>query len=113
MTDVRSRMAFAACLLACGTGWMVLPYTPTDMPGEPFPGALPVLQQLFAWWPLGLPAAIAIALALPRLQPGDGGWPRTVKAARGLLRMLQWLLTLASVALTLFCLFETLTPRPY
>ncbi len=103
--DRRSRFAVTISLCACGVGWFLLPYTPSFMPGEPLPGKLALLQQLFTWWPLALLAAFAIGLALPRLAAGS--------AARWALIVVQWLLTLASVALIAVALFEVFSPRPY
>lgn len=103
--DLGSRIAFTACLLACSVGWVVLPFMPGPMPGDPLPGGLPVLQQVFAWWPLSLLPALGIPLALPRLTSDRVALRRTLRVA-------QWLLALASVALVVAGLFETFSPRP-
>jgi hypothetical protein len=101
----RSSAAFSITLLACGIGWILLPYTPSFMPGEPLPGKLALLQRLFTWWPLALLAAFAIGLALPKLD--------TNGVARRILLVMQWLLTFASIVLIAVALFEVLFPRPF
>jgi hypothetical protein len=102
--DRRNRSAVFVTLLACGVGWFLLPYAPGLMPGES-QGRLALLQQLFTWWPLALLAAFVVGLSLPRLKAGS--------TARGVLLVLQWLLTLASVVLLVATLFEVFFPRPY
>ncbi|HTA66397.1 MAG TPA: hypothetical protein VK753_12930 [Xanthomonadaceae bacterium] len=102
--DRRSRAAVAIALIASGVGWFVLPYAPGRMVGE-LPERLLLFQQIFAWWPLSVPAAYAIGLALPHAAGR--------KALRWTLLVLQWLLTLASVALIIAVLFEVFFPRPY
>lgn len=99
-----TRYATAVTLLACLVGWVLLPYTPSFMPGEPLPGKLALLQQLFTWWPLALLAAFAIGLALPRVPAGSARW---------ILIVLQRLLTFASIALIAVALFEVFFPRPF
>lgn len=101
--DRRNRSAVTITLLACGVGWFLLPYAPGLMPGET-PGRLALLQQLFTWWPLALLAAFVVGLLLPRFKAGS--------ASRGILLVLQWLLTLASVVLLVVTLFEVFFPRP-
>jgi len=103
--DRRSRFAVTASLLACFVGWVLLPYIPGPLPYLPGAtvGRLGLLQQFFTWWPLSLLAAFAIGLWLPRL-PTDS-------ALRKLLRVLQWLLTLASVLLVIVSLFLLFLPR--
>jgi hypothetical protein len=103
--DRRSRFAVTASLLACMVGWFLLPYTPaalTYLPGDT-PGRLGQLQQMFTWWPLALLAAFAIGLWIPRL-PANG-------VLRKALRVLQWLLTFASVLLVIVSLFLVFLPR--
>lgn len=104
--DRRSRFAVTVSLLACGVGWILLPYAPSFMPGEPLPGKLALLQQLFTWWPLALLAAFAIGVMLQRLPPTD-------IVLRRALVVVQWLLTLASIVLIIVALFEVLFPRPF
>lgn len=103
--DRRSRFAVTASLLACFGGWVLLPYIPgplSYLPGD-MPGRIGLLQQFFTWWPIALLAAFAIGLWLPRLS--------TDSFFRKLLRALQWLLTLASVALVIASLFLLFLPR--
>ena len=102
--DRRNRAAVAIALIASGVGWFVLPYAPGRMVGES-PGQLLLFQKLFAWWPLSVPIAFAIGFALPHAAGR--------KALRWTLLVLQWLLTLASVALIAAALFEVFFPRPY
>jgi len=103
--DRRSRFAVTASLLACFVGWVLLPYIPGPLPYLPgdMPGRIGLLQQVFTWWPLALLAAFAIGLWLPRLS--------TDTILRKLLRVLQWLLTLASVLLVIVSLFLLFLPR--
>lgn len=103
--DRRSRAAVATVMLTCGVGWILLPYTPSFMPGEPLPGKLALLQQLFTWWPLALLAAFAIGLVEPRMEANS--------VTRQILRVVQWLLTFASIVLIAAALFEVLFPRPF
>ncbi|MEO8741659.1 MAG: hypothetical protein ABI365_00540 [Lysobacteraceae bacterium] len=100
----RSSSAVSVTLIACGIGWFVLPYMPGLMPGE-WPGRIGQLQLMFTWWPLALLAAFVIGLALPHVSE------RSV--LRGILLVLQWLLTFASVMLIAVTLFEVFFPRPF
>jgi hypothetical protein len=103
--DRRSSFAVTASLLACLIGWLLMPYTPGALPYLPgdMPGKLGLLQILFTWWPLALLAAFALGLWIPRLPDDD--------ALRKALRILQWLLTFASVALVIVSLFVLFLPR--
>jgi len=103
--DPRSRFAVTASLLACFVGWVLLPYMPGPLPYLPGDqmGRIGLLQRFFTWWPLALLAAFAIGLWLPRLSAGS--------ALRKPLRVLQWLLTLASVVLVIVSLFLLFLPR--
>jgi len=103
--DRRSRFAVTASLLACFVGWVLLPYAPGPLrylPGD-MPGRIGLLQQLFTWWPVALLAAFAIGLWLPRLS--------TDSFLRKPLRVMQWLLTFASVLLVIVSLFILFLPR--
>ncbi len=102
-TSIATRAATTLTLLACLTGWFLLPYTPTFLPGERMPGHLGMLMQWFTWWPLALLAAFVIGFAIPKLQP--------TSSVRKLLVVTQWLLTLGSFALVLLGLYYTLLPR--
>ena len=97
-----TRSATALTLLACLVGWVLLPYAPAFLPGE-LPGRLGLLQQLFTWWPLALLAAFAFGLGIPRL-PLDS-------PLRKLLVVMQWLLTLASLALVMASLYLVFLPQ--
>ena len=97
-----TRYATGLTLLACLVGWVLLPYTPAFLPGE-LPGRLGLLQQLFTWWPLALLAAFGSGLWIPHL-PLDS-------ALRKLLVVMQWLLTLASLALLMVAMYLVFLPR--
>jgi len=96
------RYATGLTLLACLAGGVLLPYAPGFLPGET-PGRLGLLQQLFTWWPLALLAAFGSGLWIPRL--------RIDSALRKLLVVLQWLLTLASLALLMVSMYLVFVPR--
>ncbi len=103
--DRRSRFAVTISLLACLVGWLLLPYAPGPLvylPGET-PGVLGLLQRLFTWWPLALLAAFALGLWIPRV-PADS-------LLRKALRVVQWLLTFASVLLVIVSLYLLFLPR--
>ncbi len=106
MPDLRSRFTVTVSLLACCVGWLLLPFTPSFMPGEPLPGKLALLQSIFTWWPLTLLAAFAAGLLLLRLSAEQ-------IVLRRILIVMQWLLTLVSVTLIVVALFEVLFPRPF
>ncbi len=101
--SIATRAATTLTLLACFTGWFLLPYTPTFLPGEPMPGHLPELMQWFTWWPLALLAAFVLGLAIPKLPPTG--------SLSKILILAQWLLTLGSFALVLLGLYFTFLPR--
>lgn len=102
-TSIATRAATTLTLMACLTGWFLLPYTPAFLPGERMPGHLALLMQWFTWWPLALLVAFVLGFVIQKLQPASG--------IRNTLVLAQWLLTLGSFALVLLGLYYTFLPR--
>ena len=75
----------------------------TRHPAGELHGRLGLPQQLFTWWPLALLAAFGLGLWIARLSPDS--------ALRKLLVAMQWLLTLASLALLTASLYLVFLPR--